>query len=104
LANWRGRRIANDVGRIDELLGRGLRSPEAVSFVREGNALLVQLGEGVHTRTDPGPAVNRDCRRFRRRARERFRAARIRRAARRAGLDENEAAEAIASGRWDPFG
>ena len=70
LANWRARRIANDVGRIDELLGRRLRSPEAVSFVREGNALLVQLGEAVHARTDPGPGVSRDCRRFRRRARE----------------------------------
>ena len=103
LVNRRGRRIAKDVGRIDELLARGLQSPNAVKFVREGNALLVQLGEGVHTRTDPGPAVKRDCRQFMRRARERFRAVRIRRAARRARVDTDEAVEAMANGRWDPF-
>jgi len=91
------------VSGIDELLAHGLRSPNAVSFVREGNGLLVQLGEGVHTGSDPGPELRTDCRRFMRRARERFSAARIRQAARRAGFEPDEAGAAMARGRWDPF-
>lgn len=101
--NGRGRRIARDVSGIDELLAQGLRSPNAVSFVREGNGLLVQLGERVHTGSNPGRELGTDCRRFMRRARERFSAARIRQAARRAGLEPDEVEAAMAGGRWDPF-
>lgn len=99
--NWRGRRIAKDVARIEVLLRSGLRSPNAEAFVDDGRRLEEELAEAVHTRTDPGPAVEAESREFMRRAREHFTVGRIGRATR--GMSADEAASATASGRLDPF-
>jgi len=99
--NWRGRRIAKDVARIEGLLGSGLRSPNAEAFVEDGRRLVEELAEAVHTRTDPGLAVEAESREFMRRAREHFTVGRLGRATR--GMSADEAAAAMASGRLDPF-
>ena len=99
--NRRGRRIAKDVARIEGLLRSGLRSPNAEAFVEDGHRLEEALAEAVHTRTDPGNAVEADSREFMRRTRERFTVGRIGRATR--GMSADEAAGAMASGRLDPF-
>lgn len=99
--NWRGRRIAKDVARIEGLLRSGLQSPNAEAFVEDGRRLAEELAEAVHTRTDPGLEVETESREFMRRARERFTVGRIGRATR--GMSAGEAAAAMASGRLDPF-
>lgn len=93
----RGRRLAKDVAVVDGLLGMGLRSPNAEAFVEDGHALEGELAEAVHARRDPGPAIEAESRDFMRRARERFITVRIGQAARRAGLNADEAANAMAA-------
>src|SRR6478735_4519659 len=88
--NARGRRIANDVARIEGMLGSGLRSPSAEAFVEDGRRLEQELAETIHTRTDPGPAVEAESREFMRHARERFTVGGIGRATR--GMSAGEAA------------
>lgn len=101
--NTRGRRIGKDVALIEMLLATGLQSPNAEAFVEDGHAILSELAEAVHTRTDPGRDVETESREFMRRTRERFLSARIGQAAGRAGLKGDEAAHAMARGEWDPF-
>jgi hypothetical protein len=69
--------------------------------VEDGRRLEEELAEAVHTRTDPGLAVEAESREFMRRARERFTVGRIGRTTR--GMSAGEAAAAMASGRLDPF-
>lgn len=92
-----------DVALIERLLASGLQSPNAEAFVEDGHALEVHLAEAVHARTDPGPEIEAESREFMRRARERFIIGRIGQAAKRAGLSSDEAGDAIAAGRFDPF-
>lgn len=101
--NKRGRRIAKDVALIEGLLGSGLRSPNAEAFVEDGHGIEAKLAEAVHARTDPGPGTEAESRDFMRRARERFIVGRIGHAAKRAGLSADEAGDAMADGRFDPF-
>lgn len=101
--NKRGLRIAKDVALIEDLLGRGLQSPNAVAFVEDGHVIEAELAEAVHARDDPGPQVEAASRDLMRRTRERFLEVRIGQAARRAGLSAEEAAVGIATGRFDPF-
>jgi hypothetical protein len=63
------------------LLDRGLQSPNADAFVADGQTILSELAEAVHTRTDPGREVEAESREFMRRTRERFLSVRIGRAA-----------------------
>lgn len=85
------------------LLATGLQSPNAETFVKDGHAILSELAEAVHTRTDPGRAFEVESREFMRRSRERFLEVRIGQAAGQAGLNAEEAARAMARGEWDPF-
>jgi hypothetical protein len=101
--NTRGRRIGKDVAMIESLLAQGLRSPNAEAFVGDGRALMRELADAVHTRSDPGSQVEAESRDIMRRARERFITVRIGQAARRAGLSADQAAVAMARGEFDPF-
>jgi hypothetical protein len=101
--NRRGRRIAKDVALIEGLLDRGLQSPNAEAFVKDGHSIQAALREAVHDPADPGPRIEAQSRDLLRRARERFITARIGKAARRAGLSAEEAADAMARGEFDPF-
>jgi hypothetical protein len=101
--NRRGARISKDVALIEGFLRQGLRSPNAEAYVRDGDALMAELAESVHTGTDPGREVETESRDFLRRTRERFMPTRIGQAARREGLSSDEAAQAMVTGRFDPF-
>ena len=88
---------------IESLLQRGLQSPNAEAFVEDGHAIMADLADAVHTRSDPGPQVEAESRDLMRRARERFVTVRIGQAARRAGLSADQAVAAMARGEFDPF-
>jgi len=98
----RGKTIDGDVGNARLLLSRGVRSPNAVEYVRDGEALLFVLAEAVHAGTDPGPELERETCGFMAFGRN-FTDGAIGAAIRRAGLSSDEAVAMLTQGEWDPF-
>src|SRR5262249_52274153 len=98
--NKRGSIILVDVTPISEMLRMGMRSPNAEEFVRDGNVICATLAEAVHTGVDPGPLVERETRGFMAFARQNFIFGAWKLPP---GMNEDDAANAIRSGEYDPF-
>ncbi|HWK30112.1 MAG TPA: hypothetical protein VNS09_26310 [Solirubrobacter sp.] len=55
--NKRGSIIDGDVASVRTLLARDLSSPNAEVLVHDGDLLLAELADAVHTGIDPGPRL-----------------------------------------------
>lgn len=87
------------------MLERGMRSPNAETYVEQGRALIGELAAAIHERRDPGPEVEATSREYLRVSREKFREAPLGKAIRQAGYgdDPSAAVAAMSRGELDPF-
>jgi hypothetical protein len=101
--NRRGARIGGDVAGVRDLLDRGLRSPNAESFVRDGEVLCAALADDVHRGAQPEPQVDYESRGFMAFGHAKFSEEALAAALRRSPMPVSEAVGALARGEWDPY-
>jgi hypothetical protein len=101
--NKRGDRISGDLAIVLRMFERGLKSPNAATYVHDGQLMCDVLAEAVHKGVDPGPEVERESRGLMRFGHQHFGYAAFGRRVLESGLSEDEAMAALASGEWDPF-
>lgn len=99
----RGTIIKGDVDTVEDLLARGMESPNAEAFVRDGRAYCATLAEAVHEGADPGPQAETETRAFMAFARNNFSDGALGGAVRRSGMKPDEAVAALVRGEFDPF-
>lgn len=101
--NKRGTMIRGDVRLVEDLLRRGVVSPNGERFVHDGLLFCEALAEAVHAGIDPGPEVEQETRGFMAFARQHFGQAALGRSLRTAGMSVEEAVVALNAGQFDPF-
>ncbi len=101
--NKRGAIIAGDVETVRVMLRRGMQSPNAEEFVRDGETLLDGLAVAIHAGDDPGPELETETRGYMAFARQNFSESALGAAIGRAGLSSDQAIEMLMQGEWDPW-
>lgn len=101
--NKRGKMIAGDIAVIQDLLDRGVESPNADIFVADGQLFCDQLADAVHDSVDPGDDLEYGSRQFMAFARNHFSAGALGRAVSKSGMSDTDAVAALRNGTWDPF-